>query len=273
MGLIMHLGIISYLRNLRASSRPKWAMLPVSNATLQFETTLLAVSILERCGVIYTMHHGNLLGLTRLQGFAPWDIDSDLFFFNAAGTTFKDRVVETLKDHGLLLQERIAGGYFVIRPAVFMTGMTIPLFPFVESSFLYEDRNSRGEAVFNQYDPLRKWDAGELLPLRRYPFYSTWLNGPNNPEPVIERLYHGAGSPSAMARFERPTVHQSSEEFWRRSRPIAGELDWPAISQRGKQLHRTIVWRCLRCAPWYLLNSAYSILVEKVRRLAGGPTW
>jgi len=245
-------------------------MMPKANAALLVDVTLLAVSILERQGVAYTIHHGCLLGATRLHGLLPWDIDTDLFLVGGTGEGFQTRVAVALADHGLALEERWPGRYYVVRPALFFAGRVVPLFPLIEVDLLQESLNAGGETVYDQHASHRRWDAGELLPLRRHAFYGSWLSGPHVAEPVIERLYGGAGSMEAIRPFAPASLPATVDAFWRRARPFDGEMDWPAISERGRRLRRTIVWCCLRGAPWYLLNGLYCIVVQTLRRRAGG---
>ncbi|MBS0547642.1 MAG: LicD family protein [Proteobacteria bacterium] len=243
--------------------------MPIGNAGLLVDMLLLTVSIFEQYGVSYTVHHGALLGALRLQGLLPWDIDADLFLAGETEATFHDKVATALADHGLSLERR-GPGYFIIRPRLSIAGLALPLFPMVEVDLLRETRTASGEAVYDQHAAHRRWDAGELLPLRRYPFYGSYLMGPHAAEPVMERLYQGAGSERSLKPFRRPGLPPSTDEFWRSKRPRDGRMDWPAVSRRGQEFRRSILWRCLTCAPWYLANSLYCLMVQTFRRYAGG---
>jgi len=220
-------------------------------------------------GVSYTIHHGCPPGSVRLQGLLPWDIDADLFVVGK-GPGFRAKVAAALDQSGLVVEERWADRYFVIRPALSLFGRVLPLFPLVEVDLLQESRNDLGQTLYDQHASHRRWDAGEPLPLRRYKFYESWLAGPYDPEPVLERLYQGAGSVSAISRFRRARLPSETEKFWKDARPFEGEPDWPAISHRAARLRRVILWRRLLCAPWYLLNGLYCLLVQALRRRAGG---
>jgi hypothetical protein len=164
-------------------------MMPTSNAALLVECAFVVASIFERAGVSYTIHHGSLLGATRLQGLLPWDIDFDLFVLTDKGRTFDfDRLSSVCSEHGLHIDEIDRGRYFIIRPALTIGGRLVKLFPVIEVDILKPSQNERGEAIYDQSATHRKWDGGELEPLRRYPFHGSWLPGPNNPEPVLVRL-------------------------------------------------------------------------------------
>jgi hypothetical protein len=246
-------------------------MMPKSNAALLVECAFVVASIFERAGVSYTIHHGSLLGATRLQGLLPWDIDFDLFVLTDKGRTFDvDRLSSVCSEYGLHIDEIDRGRYFIIRPALTIGGRLVKLFPVIEVDILKASQNARGEAVYDQSTTHRKWDGGELEPLRRYPFHGSWLPGPNNPEPVLVRLYQDAGSKSAMQSFDRARLPRSTDLFWSSARPLEGEMDWDRIAVRAKEIRKTIVWRCLYCSPWYLLNSIYCITIQTLRRKAGG---
>ena len=240
----MAAGCIDFLRNWRASWRPRWAFMPTGNAGLLVDVLLLAVSIFEQYGVSYTIHHGALLGALRLQGLLPWDIDADLFLTGETEATFHDKVATALADHGLSLERR-GPGYFIIRPRLSIAGLALPLFPMVEVDLLRETRTALGEAVYDQHAAHRRWDAGELLPLRRYPFYGSYLMGPRAAEPVLERLYQGAGSEPAMRPFRRPGLPPRTENFWRREgRAKAGWTGppYPAAGRRFDARSYGVAW-------------------------------
>lgn len=245
-------------------------MMPSANAAHLVETLLIVSSVFESVGITFTIHHGCLLGVTRLRGLLPWDIDADLFLVGETGGSFKAKVAEPLAELGFTLEERVAGRYFVVRPAVSVFGYVVPLFPIVEVDLLQESTDPLGQIVYDQRAPHRRWDAGELLPIRRYAFYSTWLPGPRDPEPVLVRLYREAGSPEALGRFRAAHLPVAEEHFWRHARPYRGEPDRSRIWQRGREFRRCILVRCLASAPWYVLNGLYSIVVQSIRRKAGG---
>ena len=259
-----------FLRNWRASLRPRWAMMPSANAALLAEALLVVASIFEAAGVVYTVHHGCLLGTTRLRGLLPWDIDADLFLVGETGDSFKAKVGGPLSEFGFALEERAASRYFVVRPAISFFGYVVPLFPIVEVDLLQESTDPLGRIVYDQHASHRRWDAGELLAIGRYAFYGTWLAGPRDPEPVLARLYREAGSPKALGRFRPACLPVNVDHFWQQVRPYRGEPDWPRIWQRAEQFRRRLLGRCLISAPWYILNGLYSILVQSIRRKAGG---
>jgi hypothetical protein len=246
-------------------------MMPKNNAALLVDVAFVVASIFEREGVSYTIHHGSLLGATRLKGLLPWDIDFDLFVLTDKGRRFDvERLSRACSEHGLQMDEIERGQYFTIRPALRMGRKLVRLFPVIEVDILKSSQNERGEAVYDQSTAHRKWEGGELEPLKRYPYHGSWLLGPNNPEPVLVRLYQNASSAAAMQSFDRASLPCATDLFWSHARPLGGETDWARVSERAKNIRKMIVWRCVYCAPWYLLNSLYCITIQTLRRKAGG---
>lgn len=183
-------------------------MMPQRNAALLVDTAFLVASIFEREGVSCTIHHGCLLGATRLRGLLPWDIDIDLFILADKGRTPDlDRLGQICAKHGLHIEMIEERQYFTIRPALRIAGKVVQLFPMIEVDLLKPSLNAQCEAVYDQSTAHRRWDAGELEPLKRYPFYGSWLLGPSDPEPVLFRLYQAASSEVALQRFHQARCH------------------------------------------------------------------
>ena len=120
-------------------------------------------------------------------------------------------------------------------------------------------------------DPRRMaWDAfmrhSEAFPLRRYPFHGSYVTGPAQPEPVLQRLYGEAASTHAMSRFHTPSMSRAHHAFWRRARPLDGEASFRAISDRFRTRAHAPPWHVLTF-PWWWLNGAYNVGVRGVRRV------
>ena len=227
------------------------------------DTVLIALSVIEREGVAYTVHQGSLLGATRLEGLLPWDIDGDIALIGENADTAAARLQEPLAQHGLAFIFDRKNYYYTIRPLAFRI-------PMVEVILMTETTDPlTGEIWHDRHSPARMFGLGELLPLTRYGFHGSQVMGPANAEPVLKRLYGAGAARETLQRFNRPALPEETAAFWSRARPMAGEPDYSAIAARATLAMRS--WRRIgAAAPWYYANGLYNKIVERSRELAGG---
>lgn len=249
------------LRHWVPSARPRWAMMPTALSTLMIDTLLTTLSVLERANIAYTVHQGSLLGAAHLEGLLPWDIDGDLAILDEDADSVRNKVSAPLAAHGLALEFCAEHYYYTVRAR--------PLFPIVEIILATTTTDDTGERWIDRHSPHRMFRSSELYPLRRYPFHGSYVMGPRDPLPVLERLYGDAGSASALSRFEAATLDGETQAFWRCARPLTGALDHDAIAARARRKVAPLVARA-RAAPWYAANGLYNQFTESARRFAGG---
>lgn len=245
-------------------------MMPTPNADALADTLLTALSVIEHQGFAYTAHQGTLLGAVRLGGLLSWDVDADIGLLEANAERVRSGLEAALLDYRLALVFSPQAYYYTIRPFVRVLGRRVLLFPVIEMILMSATIDPRtGRVWYDRHSPRRMFEANELLPLRRYPWHTSFLSGPAEPGPVIGRLYGENGEPSAFVGHSPPLLSEEAGRFWRRARPLDGPVDLEAI--RARAMAGGTWARLLRCAPWYVANGAYSEILERVRRAAGEP--
>jgi LicD family len=244
------------LAGLLPSQRPRISMMPRRVATTFVENLFFLLSVLELEGIRYVVHYGTLLGAHRLGGVAPWDEDADIYILDGPPATVRARVESRLAGHGLHLLPD--DGFFWVRQRRWIAGQG-----FNALHFLPPLREG-GEGTPTDDGPALC--AGELHPLRRLPFHSSFVWGPAAPDPILERLYGRSGSVEVMSRFRAAPIHPEAEAFWRRARPVDELPDWPAISDRFR---RRSGWSHLLGMPWLWFNGTYDYHVLPALRGTG----
>ncbi len=246
-----------WCRSLLFSSRPRWAMMPSHAATPFADALLFTVSLFDELQIRYVAHYGTLLGAVRLGGVAPWDEDADLYILEGDLEGLERRLEPELARHGFETRMRRRGDALYVRRRPWLAGqghIGISRLPEAYPDGIPPDNP--------------EWDAylslNELHPLRKIPFYSSYLAGPALPEPVIDRLYGKDGSPEVMSRFKAPRVSTRCHRFWAEARPIAGSTDWSRVSRHFALRARS--WSHTLSFPWWWFNGAYNIGIQRLRR-------
>ena len=243
-------------------------MMPVGNADLLSDTLLTALSVIEAQGFAYTAHQGTLLGAARLEGLLSWDVDADIGLLEADAEKARAGLEQALLECGLAFVFSKAAYYYTIRPFVTILGRRVLLFPMIEVILMSTTVDPRtGEVSHDRHSPRRMFEAGELHPLRPYAWHTSFISGPSDPEPVLQRLYGQSGQPLAFQGHQAPRLGEEVARFWQQARPLNGQVDLEAIRARASNHRRG---RLLRCAPWYVANGLYAEILERVRRMAGG---
>lgn len=244
-------------------------MMPSWFASDAVDNLLFVLSALEHHGIAPVAHKGLLLGALRLRGLLPWDDDADAFLLDTSPDALESRLGAIFRVHGFTLLFRRQHGYFFAYPRTVL--------PFAHAGLtelgLLTRTTAADGAHFDAHEPLRHLHERELLPLRRVPFYSSWVPGPAEPEVAMQRMYGALASPAVMQRFQAPAVSPEVEEFWRQARPLDGPPDWPRISARFIARARRPSFQVsqLAGAAWHLLNRGHWLLTDALRSLAGGP--
>jgi hypothetical protein len=232
--------------------------MPSYVATHFVDALFFTVSLLDELEIPYIAHYGTLLGALRLNGFAPWDEDADIFVLKGNLEDLASAVDHQLARHGFDTTLRKAGGAIYVRRRPWLAAQG-----HVGLSVLPE-AYADGIAPDNPF-----WDAylsaSELRPLRRLPFYSSHLSGPAQAEPVLWRLYGASGGPPVMSRFLAPSISDRCERFWAEARPLEGPTDWRRISERFTCESGS--WAHAVTFPWWWFNGAYNIGIKRMRRL------
>jgi hypothetical protein len=251
--------LASSLQYMLDSHRPSFAMMPGYVASNLADNLLFLLALLDRLGIEYVAHYGTLLGAARLGGLAPWDEDADVYIVDLDFEALQARIGAALAAHGFeafLTESRDA---LIVRQVPWVAGqghIGVSLWP---------------GTLDDRVDPREmEWDAymrhSEYSPPRRYPFYGSYVTGPAQPDPVLDRLYGLAGSIEVMERFRAPQVSPAQVTFWSRARPIDGDADWDAISARFVARARGVPWHAATF-PWWWFNGAYNIGVRTLRKL------
>ena len=243
-------------------------MMPRSNADLLADTLLTALSVIEAQGFAYTAHQGTLLGAARLQGLLSWDVDADIGLLEGNAERVQAGLERALDECGLALVFSPKAYYYTIRPFIRIFGKRVLMFPMIEVILISTTVDPHtGGIAHDRHSPRRMFGPGELLPLRPYPWHTSFISGPADPEPVLRRLYGESGQPPALQGHQPADLSEEVAGFWQKARPLNAPVDLKAIRDRAGKAR----WkRLLRCAPWYAVNGVYTEVLERVRRKAGG---
>ena len=255
----MRARVAATLRAALFSHRPAFAMMPDYVATNFADNLLFVLSLFDRLNIPHVVHYGTLLGVVRLGGVAPWDEDADVYVIETELPALQALLAPWLEAHGFEAYLTDAHDALIIRQVPWVAGqghIGISALPYT-----LDDAD----------DPARmEWDAfmrrSELNPLRRYPYYGSYVAGPAKPEPVLERLYGASGTCEAMRRFNAPVIAPARRAFWAQHRPIDGDADWAGISRAFSARARALPWHAATF-PWWWFNGAYNIGVRKAREL------
>jgi hypothetical protein len=239
-------------------------MMPGSVAANFADNLLFLLSALELTGVVYVAHFGTLLGSVRLGGVSPWDEDADIYVIGEDRASLERKLRRVLTEHGFLLiwDER---GFYWVRQDPWWAGqghIGLELLPDVAPPGSRRPDHPEDPAIAHE----------ELFPLRRHPFYGTWVWGPADAEAILWRIYGQTGTVATMARFRAPDVGPELEAFWRDARGdgrACGEqrLDWDAISARFRRRAAERRFEHVVTFPWWWANGAYNIGIKRLRRL------
>mgnify|MGYP001765199647 CR=1 FL=1 len=232
-------------------------MMPSGPATHFAEMMLFSAAVLEHVGIEYVIHYGSLLGAARLGAPLPWDEDHDVFMLDVDIDDVWRRTEAIFDAHGYRLS-RDWRGFIWVREK---------LWPAASGHVALDVLPPLGERV----EDLPVWEGGaphlvpaELRPLKRVPFYSTFIWGPAATETILARLYGESASEAAMAAFRAPPMTPEAAAFWARAR-TPERLDWEAISERFRNRSR---WRHLLNVPWWWFNGGYIVAINALRRRA-----
>lgn len=241
---------------------PSWFATPV------VESLLFVLSALEHHGLPYIAHKGLLLGALRLGGLLPWDDDSDVFLVDASAEDVEKRLGPECRAHGFVLRFRTREHYFFAFPK---TILPFPLSGLTELGLLTRTVDG-GVTHFDAHYPPRHLREDELFPLRRIPFYGSYVLGPARAELALDRLYGESASDAVMSRFHAPRIAPSVADFWREARPLDGPLDWPRISERFVERLRSPRFHLsqIPASAWHLVNRSHWVATDMLRGLAGG---
>jgi len=244
------------IETLLPSSRPRWAMMPRVAATHFTDLLLFVCSVLEYVGIEHVINYGSLLGAARLGSPLPWDEDHDLYVVDVDLASVRRRIEPIVTAHGYrLVPDR--RGFLWIRHRLWAAGsghLALDVLPLVA-------------------DPadLPVWEGGaphlvqgELRPLRRLPFYGSFVWAPAATEALLVRLYGTSGSVETMSAFAAPPIAPETAAFWARVRTPA-QLDWPAISSRFRSCSRLAP---LRAVPWWWFNGGYIVILNRLKKFA-----
>lgn len=243
-------------------------MMPSWFATPVVDSLLFVLSALEHHGVQYVAHKGLLLGAVRLGGLLPWDDDSDAFLVETSPDRVEKELGPVCESHGFVLRFRKREGYFFAYPR---TAIPFALSGLTELGLLTRTVVG-GTTHFDAHERRRHLLEGELFPLRRIPFYGSYLLGPARAETALDRMYGPLASSDVMHRFAAPRIASPVAEFWRTARPLDGTLDWPRISARFRERSRNPAFHLAQipCGAWHVANRAHWIATDLLRRLGGG---
>jgi len=241
---------------------PSWYATPV------VDSLLFVLSALEHHGQRYIAHKGLLLGALRLGGLLPWDDDADAFLVDASVDDVQQRFGPLFRDHGFVLRLREREGYYF---AFAKSALPFPLSGLTELGLLTRTVDG-GVTHFDAHNPPRHLREDELFPLRRIPFYGSYVLGPAQPDVAMARMYGESASVAVMSRFQAPRIAAPVAEFWREARPIDGALDWPRISRRFLHRKRDLAFHLgqLPCSAWHVVNRSHWVATDILRAAAGG---
>ncbi|MBT9584924.1 LicD family protein [bacterium] len=222
------------------------------------ENLFFLLSALEFLRFEHIAHFGSLLGAARLQGTLPWDEDHDIYLVDCSRNAVEAGLRPILEAHGFELEYDSRHFFWVRQKHWYAASGHLAL------HFL--------PALIEHTEDLPVWKGGaphllrsELRPLRRYPFYSSYIFAPAESEQPLQRLYAESGSPTTMGRFRSAPIHPETKRFWAAARPAPNALDWPAICKRFRQRSR---WNHMSCLPWWWFNGAFIIGINRLRAWA-----
>jgi hypothetical protein len=249
--------VLDRIETLLPSSRPRWAMMPEVAATHFTDLLLFVCSVLDHLGIEHVINYGSLLGAARLGSPLPWDEDHDLYVVDVDLARVHRQIEPIMTAHGYrVVPDR--RGFLWVREGLWAAGsghLALDVLP---------------PLVAHPRD-LPVWEGGaphllqdELRPLRRLPFYGSFVWAPAAVEPLLSRLYGTSGSVETMSSYTAPPIALESGAFWARTRtPTA--LDWPAISSRFRSRSRL---RPLAAVPWWWFNGGYIVGINALKRWA-----
>lgn len=232
-------------------------MMPAFVAENFAETLLFTVSVLDRAGIRHIAHFGTLLGAVRLGGVCPWDEDADMSIIGETLESLEAKIRSDIEAHGFRLI-RDPRGFLWVRQHPWWAGQGHLALEFMPDHAF--DGSKVPKTAADSFIP-----DSELLPLRRYPFHTSWLWGPAKAAAVLDRLYGDSASSEVMSRFTAPPLSAGARRFWAQAR--GDSLDWPAISERFQRRVASRPWAHVATFPWWWFNGAWNIGIRRLRKL------
>jgi hypothetical protein len=142
------------------SRRPKFLMMPSSNADLLADTLLTALSVIEAQGFAYTAHQGTLLGAARLQGLLSWDVDADIGLLEGNAEKVQAGLERALDECGLALVFSSRAYYYTICPFIRIFGRRVLMFPMIEVILISTTIDPHtGDISHDRHSPCRMFGA------------------------------------------------------------------------------------------------------------------
>jgi len=208
--LILFIYIIIYLHNLEESKIEDFVPVDALTKYDDIKSTILLTKkvndILRKNNITYWMIGGTLLGAVRNKGMITWDDDADIAIFDNMEKKLQSIKME-LALHNLGL-ESIYFGYKIFnlngRP-VKNTNFT---YPFVDIFVVTRDNDNivlkdpRARYMW----PNEKYNYNDTFPLKEWDYEDFKLMGPNNPYPLLNKIY-----PNWQTKGERPKIEHGGE--------------------------------------------------------------